>query len=126
MAKNVVIIYGNGGDMDFGVFANSLKNKLFMPAPGSRPSTTPTVKVAVQKTTKAVPFLQYLVDRPGSEPIDELHVFSHSVGAALSLGYGDDAIGISREKMKADSIKRGLRVWYARSSGYRIRYSLYR
>lgn len=47
MAKNVVIIYGNGGDMDFGAFANSLKSKLLMPTPGSRPSPTPTVKVTV-------------------------------------------------------------------------------
>jgi len=83
-----------------------------MPTPGSRPSPIPIVKVTVTNITTDDGFANYLIDWPGNEPIDELHIFSHSVGAALSLGYGDGAIGRLRSKMKVDSVNRKLRTSY--------------
>lgn len=98
MSNNIVIVYGQGHDLDFGVFAQSLKNRLLL--------ASPKAKITIKKTFDDTAFTQFLTDWSVSEPIDELHIFSHSIGAGIYVGYGDPVVGAERNRMLSMSLAR--------------------
>jgi hypothetical protein len=100
MEKTAVILYGMGGELgDFKVFANTLKLEL----------AKTYSKVTMQYVTRDTEFFKILQGIDSTkEVIEELHVFSHSIGAGLFIGYNDPSILASRLATwkLADSLKR--------------------
>lgn len=80
-----VVLYGRGGTLgNFEVFARDLATTLR--AAGKQ--------VVVQNTERCSTFFNFLASPLflHTARIAELHIFSHSIGAGLFLGYGDAAL----------------------------------
>ncbi len=104
MSKNVVIIYGRGHDWNFKVFADSLKYKIR--------NSDSSAKITLKEIIDVNKFYTYLKSWPLSKPIDELHIFSHAIGAGLYLGYGDPTVGSSRNRMLTMATARKSQLTY--------------
>jgi hypothetical protein len=92
MGSVAQIIYGFGGHLgNFEVFARSLSIDL-IPRFG-RPN------IVMKHITRRDAFFDYLANPPFShkDEISELHVFSHSIGAGVFIGYGDRSVDDIRE-----------------------------
>jgi len=86
----VLMIYGRGADLgDFSVFANSLKRELAPKYAG---------EIDIQNVERKVDFFALLKKPKLPGRIRELHIFSHSIGAGLFLGYGDLTIQAARNR----------------------------
>jgi len=87
-----LLMYGNGAELgNFELFAtntagNLVKDKKF--------SSSDILKV---KAVRREEFFGTIAKLPSGSRIGELHVFSHSIGGGLYLGYHDAAIEQSRE-----------------------------
>ncbi|WP_444995352.1 ankyrin repeat domain-containing protein [Aliikangiella sp. IMCC44359] len=90
MNKEIVIIYGLGHDWNFKVFSDSLKKRLL--------NISPKSNIATKEITTDIEFFNFLAAWPTSRPIDELHIFSHSIGAGLYLNEYDNRKMIQRKK----------------------------
>lgn len=104
MSKNIVIVYGRGHDWNFKVFADSLKKKIRV--------ADPKAKVTIKEIVNDTKFVDYLKNWPVTELIDELHIFSHAIGAGLYLGYGDPTIGAARNRMLTMATTRRTKLTY--------------
>lgn len=94
-----IIVYGDGGELgSFKVFADSLHSEL----------NTKYKKIVTQYVNRDTKFFDLIKSVDNDEEIAELHIFSHSVGAGLFLGYKDAHIAASREATwrVADQAKR--------------------
>ncbi|VAW62762.1 hypothetical protein MNBD_GAMMA08-2958 [hydrothermal vent metagenome] len=102
--KIAIIAYGDGGELgDFKVFADSLKKT---------PSKKYT-KVLVQYVNRDTDFFKLIESvNHAKEKVAELHVFSHSIGAGIFLGYKDDSISRDRGRLIARKNKIDKKVTY--------------
>jgi hypothetical protein len=83
-----VLLYGNGHDLgNFEFFAKDLIIQL------DRERKFDGAHVIVKKTLSGEEFFSALMAIPPNRKIKELHVFSHSIGGGLYLGYHLDAAG---------------------------------
>jgi hypothetical protein len=99
-----VIIYGRGDELgDFRVFADYLKKDL-------TPTFADNIRV-INIEQKAV-FFSYLSNFKESFLIKQLHVFSHSIGGGLFLGYGGSAGANSRVNAYKRAKRLGRNVTY--------------
>ncbi len=86
-SAGAVLIYGRGGGLgDFKQFGDDLIARDLRKKYGSG--------IQAFRAERREAFFDAL--RKANAPIQELHIFAHSFGAALVLGYGDDSIGIDR------------------------------
>ena len=86
--KIVVIVYGDGGGLgNFKVFADSLQREL----------TNKYTKILSKYVNRDTTFFNAINSITSDEKIEELHIFSHSIGAGLFLGYKDPSIAAKRE-----------------------------
>lgn len=102
--KIAIIAYGDGGELgNFKVFADSLKKEL------SKKYT----KILAQYVNRDIKLFSLIESvNSAKEEIAELHIFSHSIGAGLFLGYKDAAIAMSRNTLVAHKRKAGVNVTY--------------
>ena len=99
MEQIAIIVYGDGGELgSFKVFADNLYHEL----------NKKYKKIIVQYVNRDTKFFNLIKSIGNEEEITELHIFSHSIGAGLFLGYKDAQIAASREAIwrMADRIKR--------------------
>jgi hypothetical protein len=83
MAKIAVIVYGDGKELgDFKIFAEGLELKL----------KRTYKKVVTKYANRDVQFFDLIRTTDINDEIAELHIFAHSIGAGLFLGYGDTNI----------------------------------
>lgn len=90
MERIAVLIYGDGGELgSFRVFAETLRKNL-----------EKTYKIILVKyVNRDSAFFKTIKDIPVDQEIAELHVFSHSIGAGIFLGYKDPAVAMRRDQM---------------------------
>lgn len=89
MDKIAVIVYGDGGELgSFKTFSENLKKDL----------VSKYSKVIVKYINRDFLFFELLKSIPSNEKIEELHIFSHSIGAGIFLGYKDSAVANRRQK----------------------------
>lgn len=102
--KVAIIAYGDGGELgSFKVFAESLEKEL------SKKYT----KVILQYVNRDSKFFNLIKSIDISqEEIEELHVFSHAIGAGLFLGYKDSVIAASRNALVMMKSKMGKKITY--------------
>ena len=101
MEQIAIIVYGDGGELgSFKVFADNLHQKL----------NKKYKKVVTQYVNRDTDFFKLIKSTGINEEVAELHIFSHSIGAGLFLGYKDTSIAASRETIwkVADQAKRKL------------------
>ncbi len=99
MNKIAVIVYGDGGDLgNFKVFADSLHKEL----------SKKYSKIVLKHANRDTAFFNVIDSVDKNDKIEELHIFSHSIGAGLFLGYQDPTIAARREAvwLAADKAKR--------------------
>lgn len=99
MEQIAIIVYGDGGELgSFKVFASNLRQDL----------NKKYKKVVIQYVNRDADFFKLIKSIGNNEEIAELHIFSHSIGAGIFLGYKDTAIAASREMIwrTADRAKR--------------------
>lgn len=104
MENIAVIVYGDGGELgSFKVFAESLKLEM----------SVKYKKIVLQYVNRDHQFFKLLqsID-PAKENIEELHVFSHAIGAGLFLGYKDPSIAARREAVWKMAFKKKRNVTY--------------
>jgi hypothetical protein len=84
------IAYGDGAELgSFKVFSESLKQEI----------SQKYRKIAVKYVNRDYDFVNWLISLPGNnEKITELHIFSHSIGAGLFIGYKDRSIASQRRR----------------------------
>lgn len=99
-----LIVYGNGADLgDFGIFANNLKKDL-----AKKYST-----VIVKYVNRDQAFFNAILTVPSvDQKIAELHIFSHSIGAGIFLGYKDHSIHSLRVNTWQAANNAGRKVTY--------------
>ena len=86
---SVLIFYGNGAELgDFSIYAESLKNELL--------SSYSDSNVQIIKSFNRNELVNGLISC-GLKNIKEIHIFSHSAGAGLFLGYHIESYVIQRE-----------------------------
>jgi hypothetical protein len=99
--EGALVLYGRGGSLgNFKFFADDL---LVTELIGYKPGD-----VTIKNVERRDDFFSALDSHPVK--LKELHVFSHSIGGGLFLGYGDPVLGNARS-MLADSA-RGGRAFY--------------
>ncbi len=105
MEKIAMIVYGDGGELgSFKVFGESLEKEL----------KRKYKKVIFQYINRDAKFFSLLSTIDISkEEIEELHIFSHAIGAGLFLGYKDPIIAASRNTLVAIKSKMGTKVTYS-------------
>ena len=87
MDKIAVIVYGIGGELgDFKIFSDSLEKEL----------EKKYTKVINKYVDRDHDFIALLNSIGAKEEIEELHIFSHSIGAGIFLGYKDPALQQAR------------------------------
>ncbi len=92
---SVLILYGLGAELgNFNLFAESLKRKLA--------NTYEESEIQIHKTANRNEFINELVNTTLFD-ITELHIFSHSFGGGLALGYHDQNLNSDRAKMIANN-----------------------
>jgi hypothetical protein len=92
--EHYVLIHGRGGSLgDFKLFSDTLKKQIAI--------SNKNAKVTQAEITRRTPFLDYLLKWPTTDLIKELHIFSHSIGAGLFLGYGDPILARDRVNLLA-------------------------
>ena len=99
MEQIAIVTYGDGGELgSFKIFADTLHKELIQKYK----------KVIIQHVTRDADFLSLIKSVDNDEEINELHIFSHSIGAGLFLGYRDVHIAVNRETTwrVADNAKR--------------------
>lgn len=104
MENIAVIVYGDGGELgSFKVFAESLKQKL----------SVKYKKVIVKYVNRDHQLFELLQSiNPTQENIEELHIFSHAIGAGLFLGYKDPAVAARREAVWKSAFNAKKKVTY--------------
>ncbi|PCK06699.1 MAG: hypothetical protein COA42_17130, partial [Alteromonadaceae bacterium] len=99
-----MIIYGQGGELgNFEVFAKTLHKDLI------KKHTSAEVKFV----TRDNDFFSVLNSIPVGKKLSELHIFSHSIGAGLFLGYKDPLISNQREFTYRKAQRDGRKVTYS-------------
>lgn len=101
-----VIFFGRGGNLgNFELFAQNLAAQ--MRAEGKQ--------VEVHRTERHAQFFEYLENPPflHTGKIASLHVFSHSIGSGLFLGYGDPILSERRNLALQRARDAGLRLYFA-------------
>lgn len=99
--EGALIIYGRGGELgDFSVFAHWLrkdlvKNENYGIAKGTYDEDHIAKPIHIENKQD---FFAYLEEPHLCFKIKELHIFSHSVGAGLFIGYHSHEVGRSREE----------------------------
>lgn len=104
METIAMIVYGDGGELgSFKVFAESLRREL----------AAKYKKIVVQHVNRDYDFFTLLQTIDASkERIEELHIFSHSIGAGLFLGYKDPSIAARRETLWKTAFKAKRKLTY--------------
>lgn len=104
MENIAVIVYGDGGELgSFKVFAESLKREL----------SVKYKKIILQYANRDHQLFKLLQSiNHTKENIEELHIFSHAIGAGLFLGYKDPAIAARREAVWKTAFKAKRKVTY--------------
>ena len=104
MEEIAIIIYGDGGELgSFKVFAESHAKEL----------NKKYKKVLTHYTNRDFKFFNLIQSINNSkEQIAELHIFSHSIGAGLFLGYKDSSIAASRNALVDCADKMGRKITY--------------
>jgi hypothetical protein len=86
-----VMLYGNGADLgNFKLFADDLAAQLVRDRKFSR------TDIVIKQTLDRATFFAALTAIPPNQKIKELHIFSHSIGGGLYIGYHERAAGDSR------------------------------
>lgn len=95
MASNYyLLIHGRGGDLgNFKVFSDSQKKAI--------QNADKDAVIVQESTERAKRFREVLEAWPAANRIKELHIWSHSIGAGLFLGYQDPAISTERNALIA-------------------------
>ncbi len=104
MEKIAIIIYGDGGELgSFKLFADNQSKIL----------RKKYKKVITQYANRDFQFFNWIQSVNNStEQIEELHIFSHAIGAGLFLGYKDSGIAANRNALVARANKMGRRITY--------------
>lgn len=104
MEKVAVIAYGDGGELgNFKVFADSLAKEL----------KEKYKTVIVKHTNRDIKLFNLIESIDSSKKeIAELHIFSHSIGAGLFLGYRDPVIAAQRNLLVNRAARRGRNISY--------------
>jgi hypothetical protein len=98
-----IIIYGDGRELgDFKIFADHHKKEL-----GKKYSS-----VILRYINRDFDFFKLLETIPKTQKIAELHIYTHSIGAGLFLGYKDPAIAKARENIWKKATYAGRNVTY--------------
>jgi len=101
----VVIIYGRGADLgNFGVFAENLRKDLV----GKYGKN-----IEVKNIERKADFFAYLSTTKFAFQVKELHIFCHSFGTGLALGYHDPIIAAKRNDFARTRLD-----WYYQNSKY--------
>lgn len=86
-----VILYGNGGKLgNFKLFADDLAAQLISTKKFSR------ANIVIKQTLDRASFFSALSAIPPNQKIKELHVFSHSIGGGLYVGYHEHSSDMAR------------------------------
>ncbi len=94
--KTVLICYGNGADLgDFSVFAAAYKKNHLL-------SKYKDENIVIAKTFTRLELINVIL-HSGLSELTELHIFSHSVGSGLFLGYHDQSIAAERGNFIANN-----------------------
>lgn len=102
--SGVAIVYGRGGGLgSFVPFVNTLKQRL---AGRFRD------RITVQNIERRDAFFDFLRSPGVSYPLEEFHVFSHSIGAGLFIGYGDPQLNAQRLAAFVRADDAGRRITY--------------
>jgi hypothetical protein len=107
LERIALIAYGDGGELgSFRVFADNLSREL----------QGKYQKMTVEHVTRDFKLFQ-LIDavNPASEQIGEMHIFSHSIGAGLFLGYKDPTLVSARRALVQSATARNARVTFVQS-----------
>src|ERR1700730_17921828 len=84
-----LLLHGRGGDLgDFKVFSDTHKKTI--------QKADKDAVVVQESTERARRFREVLEAWPPVNKIKELHIWSHSIGAGLFLGYHDPAVALDR------------------------------
>jgi hypothetical protein len=87
--KTALLCYGNGADLgDFSVFAKAYKKNHLL-------SKYKDENIVIAKTFTRLDLFNIIL-HSGLSELTELHIFSHSVGSGLFLGYHDSTISTER------------------------------
>ncbi len=90
MEKIAIIVYGDGRELgNFEIFAKNLAQDL----------KRKYNKVLIKYVNRDYDFFKLIKSTSNKEEIEELHIFSHSIGAGIFLGYMDPSIAASRERI---------------------------
>jgi len=104
MEQVAVITYGDGGELgNFKIFADSLEKELI------KKYTTVIVKY-VNRDTKFFDLIDSLDN--SKQEIAEFHIFAHSIGAGLFLGYKDSIISSRRKALVNRAARMGRNITY--------------
>jgi len=104
MEEIAIELYGDGGELgDFKIFANNVAKGL-----ASKYS-----KVVLEYVNRDTQFFDLLrgIDVT-KEKIGEMHIFAHSIGAGLFLGYKDPAIAARRQAVYVSAFDANRKVTY--------------
>lgn len=104
MENIAVIVYGDGGELgNFKVFADTLSKELSLKYK----------KVVLKYINRDFDFFKLLHSvNPNNEKIEELHIFSHAIGAGLFLGYKDASIAARRNAVWDQAFRAKRKVTY--------------
>src|SRR5438876_3984698 len=102
-----VILYGFGADLgNFRLFADDLLADLIRLKKFTR------THVMIQETLSRAAFMDTLSTIPSAFKIRELHVFSHSIGGGLYVGYHEPAATSAREAAAMHAIAKNTKITY--------------
>jgi hypothetical protein len=102
--EGALIIYGRGAELgDFSIFARSLQENL---------KKTYRNHIIVKHIEKKKDFFNYLETTSFKFYVKELHIFSHSFGAGLALGYRSQEGRNSRMRVYQNALNEGRSVTY--------------
>ena len=102
-----VILYGFGAELgDFRLFADDLLAELI------RLKKFTNTHVMIKETLSRDVFFDTLSKIPSAFKIKELHVFSHSIGGGLYVGYHESAANTKREAAAEHARVLGRRITY--------------
>lgn len=95
-----LLMHGRGGDLgDFKVFSDSQKKVI--------EKADKDAVIVQESTERKERFREVLEAWPVANRIKELHIWSHSIGAGLFLGYGDPILSIARNALVTDLQSKG-------------------
>lgn len=91
MPDIALLLYGNGADLgNFKFFADDTAAELI------RLKKFPKADIVIKKTLDRASFFAALQAVPAGQKIKELHVYSHSIGAGLYVGYHEATASANR------------------------------